>query len=170
MISGPPARWTAPSTPPPPASDWLAALTMASTGRVVMSTRCSVIRPEPMARSCASGAIDAAEAEAGVVAAKAERGAQCEINAGLATGVGDVVEVALRIGLFQVDRRRHELVVYGHNRDHRLNGTGGAEQVPVHRLRRRHRNGGCGLAEGGLHGARLRGIVELRRRAMGVDV
>src|SRR6202140_4261594 len=170
MISGPPARWTAPSTPPPPASDWLAAFTMASTGSVVMSACCSVIRPEPMVRSCASGAIDSAEAEAGVVAAKAERGAQCEVDASLATGVGNVVEVALRIGLFQVDRRRHELVMYVHNRDHRLNGAGGAEQVPVHRLRRRHRNGGGGLAEGGLHSARLRGIIELCRGAMGVDV
>src|SRR5215207_952604 len=34
---GPAARWMAPSTPPPPRRDELAALTMASTGRVVMS-------------------------------------------------------------------------------------------------------------------------------------
>src|SRR5881296_2057214 len=36
-ISGPPARWMAPSTPPPPSSDELAAFTMASTSCVVMS-------------------------------------------------------------------------------------------------------------------------------------
>src|SRR4030088_1647853 len=35
--SGPAARWIAPSTPPPPKSDVLAALTMASTPSVVMS-------------------------------------------------------------------------------------------------------------------------------------
>src|SRR5689334_22530438 len=35
--SGPAARWIAPSTPPPPRSDVFAALTMASTPRVVMS-------------------------------------------------------------------------------------------------------------------------------------
>src|SRR5213083_2143130 len=35
--SGPAARWIAPSTPPPPSSDVLAALTMASTPSVVMS-------------------------------------------------------------------------------------------------------------------------------------
>ena len=37
--SGPAARWIAPSTPPPPSSDELAALTIASTARVVMSSR-----------------------------------------------------------------------------------------------------------------------------------
>src|SRR5437763_3086950 len=35
--SGPAARWMAPSTPPPPSSDWLAAFTTASTSRPVMS-------------------------------------------------------------------------------------------------------------------------------------
>jgi hypothetical protein len=34
---GPAARWIAPSTPPPPNNDVLAALTMASTASVVMS-------------------------------------------------------------------------------------------------------------------------------------
>src|SRR5436305_4455508 len=34
---GPAARWMAPSTPPPPSSDELAALTMASTSSFVMS-------------------------------------------------------------------------------------------------------------------------------------
>src|SRR3954467_14089281 len=42
--SGPAARWMAPSTPPPPSSDWLAALTMASTARVVMSACWTVMR------------------------------------------------------------------------------------------------------------------------------
>src|SRR3954447_25832226 len=36
-ISGPPRRWIAPSTPPPPSNEELAALTMASTSCAVMS-------------------------------------------------------------------------------------------------------------------------------------
>src|SRR5262244_100072 len=36
-IVGPPRRWIAPSTPPPPSSDELAALTMASARSAVMS-------------------------------------------------------------------------------------------------------------------------------------
>src|SRR5690606_12079540 len=53
---GPAARWIAPSTPPPPSSDGLAALTIASTASAVMSpsttstriTRpCSALRLQP---------------------------------------------------------------------------------------------------------------------------
>src|SRR5438552_1275767 len=46
-ICGPPARWIAPSTPPPPRSDGLAALTIASTSWRVMSpwTRTSLVLP-----------------------------------------------------------------------------------------------------------------------------
>src|SRR3989449_9374976 len=40
-ISGPPARWMAPSTPPPPSSVVLAAFTIASVACVVMSPRTS---------------------------------------------------------------------------------------------------------------------------------
>src|SRR4051812_5619698 len=42
-IAGPPARWIAPSTPPPPSNDELAALTTASISCVVMSPRTKVI-------------------------------------------------------------------------------------------------------------------------------
>jgi hypothetical protein len=37
MIDGPPARWIAPSTPPPPASALFAAFTIASAAKPVMS-------------------------------------------------------------------------------------------------------------------------------------
>src|SRR5450759_5531397 len=52
MIAGPPARWMAPSTPPPPASAELAALAMASTAIRVMSPSCGVIfRPVGLVQS-----------------------------------------------------------------------------------------------------------------------
>jgi len=41
--SGPAARWIAPSTPPPPSSEEFAALTIASTSRVVISARSAFI-------------------------------------------------------------------------------------------------------------------------------
>ena len=44
MIAGPPARWMAPSTPPPPRRPLLAALTIASTAIRVMSPWTSRIR------------------------------------------------------------------------------------------------------------------------------
>src|SRR5208282_6752861 len=40
---GPAARWMAPSTPPPPRRETLAALTIASTRRVVISSRTALI-------------------------------------------------------------------------------------------------------------------------------
>ena len=43
MIARPPARWIAPSTPPPPASALFAALTIASAGIRVMSPSTSWI-------------------------------------------------------------------------------------------------------------------------------
>jgi hypothetical protein len=41
-MAGPPRRWMAPSTPPPPSSDELAALTIASTSCSVMSPSTAV--------------------------------------------------------------------------------------------------------------------------------
>src|SRR5206468_2666957 len=49
--SGPAARWIAPSTPPPPRSDVLAALTMASTSSVVMSATMTSSRAPPICRA-----------------------------------------------------------------------------------------------------------------------
>src|SRR2546430_17665353 len=46
-IVGPPARWIAPSTPPPPSSVVLAALTIASVACSVMSPRTSTSRVWP---------------------------------------------------------------------------------------------------------------------------
>src|SRR5262249_6083850 len=44
-MAGPPALWIAPSTPPPPSSDELAALTIASTSWVVRSPSTNVMAP-----------------------------------------------------------------------------------------------------------------------------
>src|SRR5579864_3590050 len=167
---GPAARCIAPSTPPPPASAAFAALTSASTVRVVMSAPQSRIRPLPASRTSRSGPIRARQGEAHVVPAKPVRRAQREVDASAAATVGHVVEVALRVGLVQVDRRRYELVTNGQNRDDRLDRAGRAEQVPVHRLRRRHRDGAGLRPESGFHRTGFGGVVHLRRRAVGVDV
>jgi len=46
-IAGPPLRWIAPSTPPPPSNDEFAALTIASTVCAVTSPSTSSIRTPP---------------------------------------------------------------------------------------------------------------------------
>jgi sugar phosphate isomerase/epimerase len=55
MIDGPPARWMAPSTPPPPASAELAALAMASTAiRVMSPSRRTIFLPLGLVQSIRS--------------------------------------------------------------------------------------------------------------------
>src|SRR5438874_9495982 len=133
MSSGPAARWMAPSTPPPPARDWLAALTIASTARLVMSARSSRIRPAPARSSGVSAPIDACESEARVVAPEAVRGAEREVDAFLAAHIGHVVEVALGIGLVEIDRGRKKLVTDRQDGEDGFHRTRGAQQVTVHR-------------------------------------
>src|ERR1700730_2262570 len=120
MRSGPAARCIAPSTPPPPARDAFAALTTASTARVVMSARRSVIRPSPTLRVSCSGSIRTRQRQVHVVTTKAVLRAEPEGDASVTALVGDVIEVALRVWLVEVDRGRHELVTNGQNSDHRL--------------------------------------------------
>ena len=55
MISGPPARWIAPSTPPPPISEELAAFTMASVFSRVMSAGPVMTSNRPSRSSMRSG-------------------------------------------------------------------------------------------------------------------
>src|SRR6516164_2364417 len=59
MISGPPARWMAPSTPPPPASAEFAALTIASAAtRVISPSRKATVCPDGLVHSMLSITID----------------------------------------------------------------------------------------------------------------
>src|SRR6516164_9768952 len=59
MISGPPARWMAPSTPPPPASSEFAALTIASAAtRVISPSRKATVCPDGLVHSTLSITID----------------------------------------------------------------------------------------------------------------
>src|ERR1700759_287510 len=53
--SGPAARWMAPSTPPPPSSDALAAVTIASTPSLVMSETMTSSRALPNWRAVMAG-------------------------------------------------------------------------------------------------------------------
>src|SRR3989304_5528459 len=55
VIAGPPARWIAPSTPPPPLSALLAALTMASAANAVMSPTTRARTAAPSERSARGG-------------------------------------------------------------------------------------------------------------------
>src|SRR5216684_3393585 len=72
--------------------------------------------------------------EARVVPAEAERVRQRHLDVGFARLVGHVVEVALWVGLVEVDRGRQQAAIQGEDASSGLDGAGGTKQVPVDRL------------------------------------
>src|SRR4051794_8037988 len=106
--------------------------------------------------------------EAGVLAAEPERVRQRDLEVRrLARALGDVVEVAVGVGLRVVERRRQHAAAHGLEADDRLDGAGGAEEVADRRLRRRHRRRLVRAVEDGLDRGRLDLVVEGRARAVG---
>ena len=69
---------------------------------------------------------------------KAERCAHRNANVALDASVGRVVEIALRIRVLVVDRRRNKLLVDSQRADRSLKSASGAEEVTCHGLGGRH--------------------------------
>ena len=110
------------------------------------------------------------EDERGVGATEAKAVRQCDAVFGLARGVRNIVEIALWIGLFQVDRGRHRSVEDRQNRKRCFHTTGCPEHVSRHRLGGRHRQLARVIAEHGLDRDRLCDVSLLGRGAVRVDV
>jgi spermidine synthase len=87
-------------------------------------------------RVAASSAVVALEQESGVRAAKSERVREGVIDRHGTPHVRHVVEIALGIGLVEVDGRRSDLMVDRQRGYARLEPAGGAEQMARHRLGR----------------------------------
>src|SRR4051794_28952075 len=79
---------------------------------------------------------EAADDERVVLTAEAERVGEGHVHAGLAGGVGDVVEVALGVGGLVIDRRRADVVADGQDAGDHLDRAGGGDQVAHHTLNR----------------------------------
>ena len=84
--------------------------------------------------------------------------------------VRDVVEVALRVGLAVVDRRRQHPVAQREHAHDRLDRAGRSERVAHHRLRRRDGELVGVVAEDVLDRLRLGGVAERGGGAVRVDV
>jgi hypothetical protein len=106
------------------------------------------------------------------VAPEAERVRTRDVDVRSVAGfVRDVVEVAVRVGIVVVDRRRELPVAHGEHREHRFDRAGGAEAVPRRPLRRRDRRlASVLLAERELQDTRLARVSERRRRRVRVHV
>src|SRR5207245_2157331 len=96
-------------------------------------------RPAPAGRwppgsdpAAPSRAVIPLEDERGVVSAEAERVAHGGADRDLARDVGDVVQVALRIGILVVDGRRQHAVLDGLDAGDRLDPATRPQQVAGH--------------------------------------
>src|SRR4029453_3246317 len=81
--------------------------------------------------------VSAAQQHATVVPTEAHRVRERHLDLGLARLVRDVVEVAFRVRVLVVDRRRHLALVDREDAHHGLDRPRGSEAVAHHRFRRR---------------------------------
>ena len=81
--------------------------------------------------------VNCAKDQASVGAAKAERVRQGSPDLRLARDIRRVIEIALGILVFEVDRRRYDLVLDGQRAENRLGDARRPEQVSRRRFRRR---------------------------------
>src|SRR5579872_222040 len=77
----------------------------------------------------------ALEDESGVGATETERIGKRVRELSLASVIWNVIEIALRVGMFVIDRRRKNLIAQGEHADAGLEASGTAEQVSGHRFR-----------------------------------
>src|SRR5690606_33163636 len=110
------------------------------------------------------------EYQHGIVAAESERIGHDVFDLGWNANVRDVVQVALRIGRVQVDRRWDELVADRGDAEHRLDAARRPHQVPRDGLGRANRDLVGMLAKDALDRDRLAHVVERRAGSVSVDV
>jgi hypothetical protein len=86
--------------------------------------------------------------------------------------MGDVVEVAGRIGIVEIGGWRDHLALQGHDGDACLQPARPAQQVAGHGLGRADQQFSTGrvFTEEGLDGRGLQGVPQRRRRGMGVYI
>src|SRR3984893_9942352 len=150
-------------------------------GSVITTTR-SRTRPTRCCRTSTTSALrkslrkikrlasELLEEQGCVVPAEAEGVRQRQLDVQLARPLRDVVEITLRVGVLQVDGRRRDAFLDGLHRDHRLNRSGGAQQMAQHRFGRADRDAVGGLAKDVLERQRFRHVAQLGRGPVGVDV
>src|SRR5207248_2891109 len=122
-------------------------------------------------RKAASGSIgEPRDNQRHILPAEAEAIAQDMIDAFFAGGVGDVVEVAIRVGCFVIDRRRDDAAANGHDAGDQFGSAGGGDQVAEHALAAGDRNLAGLLAEDLFDGQGFNAIIDLGAGAVGVDI
>ena len=105
-----------------------------------------------------------------VVATKPEGVREGHVKLGRACRVRHVIQVALGVGNFLVDRGRQDLIADSEQAGNRLDGTGGRHGVTEHGLDRADRHAVRAFAQQGLNRQRLDPVVHLGRSPVCIDV
>src|SRR5437016_1727355 len=116
------------------------------------------------------GALHLPYENASVVTTETHRVRERDVHLRVSGLVGNVVEIAGRVWMDVVHRRRQDSVADGEDAHHRLDRTGRAEAVAGYRLSGGHRELVRVIAEDVLDRFRLGSVAERRRRPVRVDV
>ena len=88
--------------------------------------------------------------ERDILAAESEAVRQRDVDRGFTSSMRDIIEIAVGIGIVEIDRRRSDTVAYRQQADDRLDAPRGRDQMTHHALGARDRNPIRLLAEGSL--------------------
>src|SRR5258706_10601384 len=97
--------------------------------------------------------------ERAIHTAKATGVGKGDIDCGMTSDIGYIIEVALGISLDLVNGRRNDLLIHYKSRDNRFNSTCCSLRMPNHRFSGANRNMISLFAEGRFVGSRLRCFV-----------
>jgi hypothetical protein len=127
---------------------------------------CQVRMPLPNPKSTC----ESLDKQADVLPAESEAIGQDDVTFGLARGVGDIVEVALGIGKFVIDRRRQDTIANGQQADDQFRRTCSGDEMPHHTLSAGDRKFIGVIAEDFFDGQRFDLIIDRRTGPMGIDI
>src|SRR6266480_3199451 len=109
-----------------------------------------------------SSRVRAANDQRAVLAAKCDAIAQSDIDIRAACAARKIVQIALRVGLIEIDRRMQPPLTHSQNCRSEPSRTAGALWMADHGFGRAHRNIRRAPAEAALQRKRLHLVVELR--------
>src|SRR5207302_9416724 len=108
--------------------------------------------------------------QTGIMPTKAHRIGHSDVNRALARDIGYVIQITSGIRVVQVNGRRNDACLNGHDGNHPFDRTSRPECVSGHRLGGANGQAVGVVAEKGLDGLCFRPVIEWSRGAMSIDI